>query len=318
MTDGYTNAPVYASQLEERKPTPPKAPIDPVFARNPHEAEQLKEKHLVIVGLGSGGSALALMAARAGIGRFTLIDPDTLALENIGRHMLSRDSVGQPKVRALKRAIKAIHPQAEVHAIAKDYRDLKPAEIFNGGKPDLVIGATDSFGCESMVNSLSLTEGIPAVYAGCWGEASVGEILYVIPGKTPCFECFARFRRDTAPLPADDPRKYTDPNYDATKVPSQAGLWPNILVICGIAFQIILGLLDPESERGRSLIDHEHTLWLVNVSAYDSPLQPLAVTFAQVKKGCAICDESKLSGLGADLLRSAAMDQDESNAEVPR
>jgi len=292
--------------------------IDPVFARNPREAERLKEKHLVIVGLGSGGSALALMGARAGVGHFTLIDPDELALENVGRHMLSRDCVGQPKVKAMKRAIKVINPQAEVHAIAKDYRDLKPAEIFKGRKPDILIGATDSFGCESMLNSLSLTEGIPAVYAGCWGEASVGEVLYVIPGKTPCFECFARFRRDTAPLPADDPRKYTDPNYDGTKVPSQAGLWPNILVICGITFQIILGLLDSEGDRGRSLIDYEHTLWLVNVSAYDSPLQPLAVTFARVEKGCTVCDESKLSELGADLPRGAAMVQDESSAEVPQ
>jgi len=277
--------------------------IDPVFARNPREAERLKEKHILIVGLGSGGSALVLMAARAGVGHFTLIDPDKLALENIGRHMLSRESVGQLKVKAVKRAIKVINPQAEVHAISKDFRNVRPADIFNGRKPDILIGATDSFGCESMLNSLSLTEGVPALYAGCWGEASVGEILYVIPAKTPCFECFARFRRDTAPLPADDPRKYTDPNYDGTKVPSQAGLWPNILVICGIAFQIILGLLDPEDDRGRNLIDYEHTLWIVNIAGYDLPLQPLAVTFARVKKGCAVCDESKLETLGEDLVR---------------
>ena len=47
--------------------------IDPVFARNPHEAERLAGKHILIVGLGSGGSALALMAARAGVGRLTLV-----------------------------------------------------------------------------------------------------------------------------------------------------------------------------------------------------------------------------------------------------
>ena len=58
--------------------------IDPVFARNPKEAERLSRKHLAIVGCGSGGSAFASMAARAGIGRFTLIDPDVLALENVG------------------------------------------------------------------------------------------------------------------------------------------------------------------------------------------------------------------------------------------
>jgi molybdopterin/thiamine biosynthesis adenylyltransferase len=306
MTDEPTRTVTDGSRSDEHKPAPSEAVIDPVFARNPREADQLKEKHILIVGLGSGGSALALMAARAGVGRFTLIDPDELALENIGRHMLSRESVGQPKVKALKRAIKAVNPQAQVHAIAKDFRAVRPVEMFNGRKPDLLIGATDSFGCESMLNSLSLTEEIPAIYAGCWGEASVGEILYVIPGKTPCFECFARFRKDTAPLPVDDPRKYTDPDYDGTRVPSQAGLWPNLLIICGIAFQIILGLLDPEGDRGRDLIDCEHTLWLANVSAYDSPLQPLAVTFARVEKGCAVCDESKLAELGKELAKEVS------------
>ncbi len=274
--------------------------IDPVFARNPREAEIFGEKHVLFLGAGSGGSGMILMAARAGVGHFTLIDPDTLALENIGRHMLTRESVGQPKVKALKRAVKTINPQASVRAIAEDFRKLKPGEIFQGQKPDLLVGGTDSFGCDSMLNGHSLEFGIPAVYAGCWGEASVGEILYVVPGKTPCFECFARFRRDEVPLPKDDPQKYTDPNYDDTRLPGQAGLWANILIIAGIAFQIVLALLDPDGERGRNLIDYDHTLWLANISAYDSRLQPLAVTFGRVKKGCAVCDESKLDELGKD------------------
>ena len=275
--------------------------VDPVFARNPHEAERLGGKHVLVLGAGSGGSAIDIMLAKAGVGRFTLVDPDVLTLENVGRHMLSRESVGQLKVKAVKRAIKAVNPGAEVHAVAKDFTKLNPKALWNGKRPDLLIGATDSFSCDSMLNSLSLEEGIPAVYGGCWGEASVGEILYVVPGKTPCFECYASFRRDTAPLPVDDPRRYTDPDFDETKVPGQAGLWPNILVISGIACQVILGLLDPESDRGRNLIDCEHTLFLINVSAYDSPLQPLAVTFGRVSRGCAVCDESKLKELGKDL-----------------
>ena len=56
-------------------------------------------------------------------------------------------------------------------------------------------------------------------------------------GRTPCYECFAGFRRDKVEIP-NDPRKYTDPNFDSTKVPGQAGLWPNILIITGVMFQI--------------------------------------------------------------------------------
>ncbi len=254
--------------------------IDPICARNPKEAECLSKKHLTIIGCGSGGSALALMAARSGIGKLTLVDPETLALENVGRHMLSRSDVGKSKAKALKRLVKEINPNAEVHALADKFKELAQT-------PDLIISAADSFTCESMINDYSLRHGVPAIYGGCWGEASVGEILYVVPGRTPCYECLAGFRRDQVEIP-DDPRKYTDLEFDATRIPGRAGLWPNILIIAGVMFQLVLALLDPESDRTQ-LIDYEHTLFLVNVSKYDSRLQPLATTFGKVKKGCNIC-----------------------------
>lgn len=266
--------------------------LDPVFARNPKEAQRLSQKRLAIIGCGSGGSALADMAARSGFGSFTLVDPEALAPENVGRHILHRDAVGVSKARAIKGTIEGINPSARVEALEAKFTDLAV-------KPDLLVVATDSFACESLVNEYSLREGVPAVYGGCWGEASVGEILYVVPGKTPCYECYAGFRRQAAEIPPDA-RKYTDPEFDATKLPGQAGLWANILVITGVMFQVVLGLVDPESDR-RQLIDFEHTLFLVNVSKYDARLQPLSVTFGKVKKGCAVCDESRLSELGSGL-----------------
>ena len=269
--------------------------IDQVFARNPREAERLFPKHVAFVGCGSGGSATALMAARAGIGRFTLVDHDTLSLENLGRHMLSRGEVGKPKVGGLKSKILEFNPRAQVDAVFDKFHGFDET-------PDLIVAGTDSFGCEAEVNGYALRAGIPAVYCGCWGEASVGEILYVVPGKTPCYQCYAGFRRRTVDVPEipADARKYTDPDFDATKLPGQAGLWANILMVAGLSFQIALALLDPESDRA-ALIDHERTLLLFNISKYSSPLQPLAVTFGKVKKGCAVCDESRLAELGSGL-----------------
>ena len=186
---------------------------------------------------------------------------------------------------------------ADVRPVVEDFRTVDRIGIALDarGGDTLLVAATDSFECQSLVNQLSLEEGLPAIYIGCWGEATMGEILYVVPGRTPCFECYAGFRRETEALSLNDPRKYTDLDFDQTKVPGQAGLWPNILIICGIAFQMILALLGDE-ERSKRLLDFEHTLLLVNVGDFDSPLQPLAVTPASVERGCAICDESKLLG----------------------
>jgi hypothetical protein len=82
------------------------------------------------------------------------------------------------------------------------------------------------------------------------------------------------------------------------------GLWANILIIAGVMFEVILGLLDPQSERTQ-LIDYERTLFLVNFSKYDSVLQPLAVTFAKVKKGCNICNPSVELRPSAELMEIA-------------
>ena len=278
---------------------------------------------------------MALMAARSGIGKLTLIDPETLALENVGRHMLSRGDVGKPKAQALREQILAVNPRCEVEARHERFHDnmfqrvpfphlnfdvcskgfafpgpplqyvgiKKSVRANPNGKPDLIASCADSFACESMINDYSLRENVPAIYGGCWGEASVGEILYVVPGRTPCYECFARFRRDQVEIP-DDSRKYTDPEFDATKVPGQAGLWANILIITGVMFQLVLALLDPESDR-TALIDYEHTLSLVNVSKYDAVLQPLAVSFGIVKKGCNICSSSVELHSSAELLEIA-------------
>src|SRR5207245_9489520 len=131
---------------------------DPGVTRNPREAERLFPKHVAFVGCGSGGSAVALMAARAGIGKFTLVDPDLLALENVGRHMLSRGDVGKPKVEGIKAKIRELNPLAEVDAIPGKFEDF-------GEVPDLIIAGTDSFSCEAAVNSYSLRNGTPAVYS---------------------------------------------------------------------------------------------------------------------------------------------------------
>ena len=169
-----------------------------------------------------------------------------------------------------------------------------------GGEARIVlIAATDSFECQSLVNLLALETGLPALFVGCWGEAAIGEILCVIPGHTACFECYAGFRRETTVLPIGDPRRYTDLDFDPTKVPGQAGLWPNILIICGFAFQALLALV---GSKPQAVIDFDHSLLLVNVSDFESPLPVWSMTPARIKRGCPVCDESRLSELSAEAV----------------
>ena len=90
-------------------------------------------------------------------------------------------------------------------------------------------------------------------------------------------------------------------DFDTTRVSAQSGLWPNILVVCGIAFQLLLAMFDP-SRPAAQLIDEDHTLFLVNVGDFDSGLQPWAVTRGSVEKGCAVCDPRLLGELQVEVL----------------
>src|SRR5712692_5998475 len=137
-----------------------------IFARNPEERNALSAKHIAIVGCGSIGGELADIATRTGVGTLTLIDPDLVSSENIGRHVLTSSAIGQRKVDALASHLTAINPDIVINPVCGAFS----GELAEN--PDLVISAVDSFGCESLINIYALAAKVPAVYAGVWGAAS--------------------------------------------------------------------------------------------------------------------------------------------------
>ena len=251
------------------------------YLRNPQEREALAGCHISIVGCGSFGSALSDMLVRAGIGKLTLIDPEVLSVENIGRHVLTSRDLGKAKVTALAERLREVNSELEVEARQEKFCDA-------GG---VLVCCADSRRCESMVNAVSLQKRIPAVYIGAYGAVRAGEIQFSVPGQTACRECFAGFRGTNEVLPGAE--RYTDPDFDETRTPGQRGLWGSVLAVGGVAFHGILALL---GVRGR--VDLERPLWIVNLD-YEG-FQPYAVTFCAVRKGCPVCDESKIGELRID------------------
>jgi hypothetical protein len=270
----------------------------PVFARNPKEHAVFSALDIAVIGGGSIGGTLIDILARTGVGSLTLIDPEDFTEENVGRHVLTSDSVRKPKVEELARHVARINPDCRVTALKEKF-DVSLLT----SRPDLIVSTADSFQAASLVNSYALREKIPAVFGGVWGEASVAEVVYVIPGKTPCYECYGAFRRN-ADIPHDT-RRYTDPNYDETRIPGQAGLWANILMVAGLQFQVILGLVGL-----RDTLKYSGNVWLMNISDPHCPFQPLALTVGEVKKDCAVCDQGCLE----ELLRANLGDSENSRS----
>ena len=66
---------------------------------------QVQHARVAMLGCGSLGGGVTDLLARTGVSRMTLVDPDTLTFENIGRHILGARAVGMNKAVALKEYI---------------------------------------------------------------------------------------------------------------------------------------------------------------------------------------------------------------------
>ncbi len=78
--------------------------------------------HVAVFGIGGVGGYVAEALARAGVGRLTLIDGDTVSGSNINRQIIALTStVGMPKVEVMKRRIAEINPTCTVNACEMFY-----------------------------------------------------------------------------------------------------------------------------------------------------------------------------------------------------
>jgi rhodanese-related sulfurtransferase len=110
----------------------------------------LRDRSVAIVGCGAIGGFLAMHLARAGVGRFELVDFDKFKLDNVHRHVLGMESVGSLKVDALARALRG-HVGDVVVATHASRIELVMAQLVG---VDLVVLATGDQTLERRMNEL--------------------------------------------------------------------------------------------------------------------------------------------------------------------
>ena len=77
--------------------------------------ERLKNAHVGVFGVGGVGGYVLEGLARCGVGKFTLIDNDTVSVSNINRQIIATDAtVGRAKVEVAKERVLSINPSAVV------------------------------------------------------------------------------------------------------------------------------------------------------------------------------------------------------------
>lgn len=105
---------------------------------------KLAASHVAVFGLGGVGSFTVEGLARAGIGRFTLIDDDCICLTNLNRQLPATvKTVGRPKVEVMRERILDINPRAEV-AVHQMFYLPETAEQLLSADYDYIVDAVDT------------------------------------------------------------------------------------------------------------------------------------------------------------------------------
>lgn len=135
-----------------------------------NSTDNLKNKNVILFGLGGVGSYTAEALARAGIGKITVVDNDVVSVTNINRQLCALHStVGKPKVEVIKERILDINPQCEVTALQLFYLPENSAE-FRLEQYDYIADAIDTVSAKIDLAVKSQELSIPMI--SCMGTGN--------------------------------------------------------------------------------------------------------------------------------------------------
>lgn len=125
---------------------------------------RLAAAHVLVVGLGGVGAYAAEMIARAGVGRMTVADADTVSLSNINRQLVALHStVGRAKAEVLAERLRDINPQLELTVVNRYIHDEQTDLLLDAARYDYAVDAIDTLSPKLALICGCLRRGIPLV-----------------------------------------------------------------------------------------------------------------------------------------------------------
>ena len=123
----------------------------------------LKDKTILIVGIGGVGGYVVESMVRCGIGHIVLVDFDIVDISNINRQLVALHStLGKKKVEAYKERILDINPSCIVDTFDIFYDESNKDVIFNQ-KIDYVIDCCDSLKSKALLINECYKRNIPII-----------------------------------------------------------------------------------------------------------------------------------------------------------
>ena len=107
--------------------------------------ERLRKAHILVVGVGGVGAYAAEMICRAGVGRMTIVDADTVQSTNINRQLPALHStIGERKAEGLARRFKDINPELQLKVLSVYLKDENIPALLDADSYDFIVDAIDT------------------------------------------------------------------------------------------------------------------------------------------------------------------------------
>lgn len=184
----------------------------------------LKNKRVLIIGLGSIGSEVSKELSASNIGNLTLIDEEHFDVGNSVRHAADLFNIGEKKVDIAKRIIHGRNPFAKVRVIPSSLLDI-PLLLLNDliAESDVILDFTANRLVELFLHQKACVENKkPVIQAAVSKGGLTGIVLVAIPGQSACLKCLANSKKNYVPtsLLSTDSIKETPPDYGACSKPA--------------------------------------------------------------------------------------------------
>ena len=139
--------------------------------------ELLRDKAVLVVGVGSLGSTVAAALAGYGVGQLHLLDPDRLLWHNVVRHVLGQQHVGRHKTDAMADHLRNRHDELDVRSHVADV--VADADLVRALLPDMdtVVCAADGIAPRRVVSHLARRAGKDAILTSIMEDGELGEVL---------------------------------------------------------------------------------------------------------------------------------------------
>ncbi|MFW5691438.1 MAG: HesA/MoeB/ThiF family protein [Chloroflexota bacterium] len=251
---------------------------------------KLSQKTVGVIGLGSGGGFVAQSLAMSGVGRFVLIDDDTLDEANVMRHVADRRDVGRPKVEVVADLIRSRNPRAEVRTVIGRIED-HPV-VFDG--LDLLVVGVDGEQIKYEINEACLARNLTAVYAGVYERGEGGDVVIVRPFDGPCYACWAAELREGIQVTEQSGElDYGMIGPDGT-LEAEPGLWLHVVRVAAAQADFALRELLADTDQYQPLPGNTVILANSGLEIIEGQITPpFSAVWAQIDRDpeCLVCGD---------------------------